>query len=98
MKSSGLVLEVVLLGIASRVYANVIGGGSASTISNQVDLGFQLTTRRQTSGNSLKNVKGGSVFDGVGMVGELYGSDNNTVLVSDFGSLWTNNSLRGSHE
>ena len=87
-----LVLGLMLAGAVSIAagYSNPIEGGSSETVSNNWDAGFQLTVGRSTANNTLSITNGGTVFDGLGIIGELTGSDGNSVVVSGSGSSWSN--------
>ena len=87
-----LVFGVMLAGAAtiSMGYSNPIEGGSSETVTNSWDAGFQLTVGEHTASNTLFITNGGTVFDGVGIIGELAGSDGNSVIVGGSGSAWTN--------
>ena len=87
-----LVFGVMLAGAAtiSMGYSNPIEGGSSETVTNNWDAGFQLAVGEHTASNTLSITNGGTVFDGVGIIGERLGSDGNSVIVSGSGSAWTN--------
>jgi len=86
------VLGLILAGAVSIAagYSNPIEGGSSETVTNNWDAGFQLTVGQSTANNMLSITNGGTVFDGLGIIGELTGSDGNSVVVGGSGSSWTN--------
>ena len=89
-----LIFGVMLAGAVtiSMGYSNPVEGGSSETVTNNWDAGFQLTVGEYTAGNTLSITNGGTVFDGVGIIGERTGSDGNAVVIKDSGSSWTNTS------
>lgn len=84
----GLIFTGMVLTVAEA--SNPIEGGSSETVTNNWDAGFQLTIGRNTADNMLTITNGGTVFSGVGIVGELPAADGNSVVVSGSGSSWSN--------
>ena len=64
--------------------ALVVGANSVWANSSDMYVGYF------TVGNSLVISSGGRVINGYGFVGEVAGSDNNSVLVTGAGSVWSN--------
>ncbi len=88
----GFVWGLMLVGAVSIAAgaSNPIEGGASETVTNYWDAGFQLMVGKSTANNMLSITNGGAVFDGVGIIGELTGSDGNSVVVTGNGSSWSN--------
>jgi T5SS/PEP-CTERM-associated repeat protein len=73
---------------ASNNWVIVAGSGSLWSNNGNLAVGFY------GAGNQMTITNGGTVLaGGVGYIGRMLGSTNNSVLVAGSGSLWTNNSL-----
>ena len=85
-------LNGVIGNLASSSNNSVLVTGTGSVWSNSISSGAFTEVGGTGSFNRLTIANGGWVYDYGGSIGANALSSNNTVIVTDFGSVWTNSS------